>query len=484
LWRYWLVRGHWSEGRSWLARALSEADALPTDEDGIALRARGLAAAGDLATEQADLVAAEPLLQEALTLWRRIDNAEGVAKALNHLGNLYRYRLDYPGARDYLNQALAMRRAVGNERGMAVSLRNLGLLASAQRDYETARTCYEEALPLARRLGDKRVIATLTNALATVAFADGDRPGARRLAEEGFALSRELGDRQTIAEHLTVLAGIGGADGEGAAAVAMLDEALAIWRALGARDAEAASYTTVGEMALSAGDWTSARAYLDAAVAAWRRLGDDAALARVTNLCGWSAVMNGEPALAGRLLEEAVALARSMGEPRQLGASLHSLADHHFWIGDLDAARALYDQSSELSATAGWRNLVWWPALGLGMVARDQGDVTTAVAHFRQAVDVRPRIGFTIFTADCLEEVAGLAARQRAHDDVASLLARAAVLRDEVKVPVAPVRRRVIDAWTGAARVALGPDNWSTTTARAGTADPDALLDRALSSVL
>ncbi|HUQ40706.1 MAG TPA: tetratricopeptide repeat protein [Acidimicrobiales bacterium] len=483
LWRYWLVRGHWSEGRTWLARALSEADALPSDDDGIALRARGLAAAGDLATEQADLAAAEPLLQQALTLWRRIDNAEGVAKALNHLGNLYRYRLDYPAARDHLNQALEMRRAVGNERGMAVSLRNLGLLASAQRDYETARACYTEALPLARRLGDKRVIATLTNALATVAFADGDRRGARRLAEEGFALSRELGDRQTIAEHLTVLAGIGGADGEGTAAVAMLDEALAIWRALGARDAEAASYTTVGELALSAGDWASARAYLDAAVAAWRRLGDEAALARVTNLCGWSAVMNGEPAVAAGLLHEAVELARAMGEPRQLGASLHSLGDHHFWTGDLEGARALYEQSSELSATAGWRNLVWWPALGLGIVAREQGDVVTALGHLRTAVAVRPRIGFTIFTADCLEEVAGLAARQGAHDDVAALLARAAALREDVKVAVAPVRRPVIDGWVDAARDALGQDRWSTTTARAARADADDLLATALDNI-
>ena len=274
LWRYWLVRGDWGGGRSWLERGLADVDLDVPDP----VVARALDAAGALATEQGDHDDAEPMLNYALLQWRALGDPAGTARTLNHLGTLARTRFAYDEARAHLTEALAKSDEAGDPRHRTISLRNLGLLAAQQSDHESARTRYDEALPIARTQGDKRLVATLTHALSRVAFEDGDRVTAGELADEGVALARELGDRQMVAEHLTVLAGIAAADGDSAAAAAHLGEALALWSALGAGHAVAWLHTTLGEMALTASDAAAACSHLNQAVAAWREFGDDAAL--------------------------------------------------------------------------------------------------------------------------------------------------------------------------------------------------------------
>ena len=149
LWRFWLVRGHWAEGRSWLARACRPR--RPRSRDRRCGRARWPRPA--TWPPSRPTTRWQALLDASLELWRELGEPEGMAKALNHLGNLARSRFEYDAARALLTEALDIRRAIGNQRGMAVSLRNLGLLAALQRDYDTARARYKEALPLARRAG-------------------------------------------------------------------------------------------------------------------------------------------------------------------------------------------------------------------------------------------------------------------------------------------------------------------------------------------
>jgi non-specific serine/threonine protein kinase len=502
LWRFWLVRGHWAEGRSWLARGLSATAATKSRS---ALWARALAAAGDLATEQADYDVAKPLLDASLELWRELGEPEGMAKALNHLGNLARSRFEFDAARALLTEALDIRRAIGNQRGIAVSLRNLGLLAALQRDYDTARARYKEALPLARQLGDKRVIATITHAFATVLFADGDRDGAAAAAEEGLALARELDDRQSIAEHLTVLAGVRAAEAKGGAADApageaanvtageaanvtageaavataaaaaeatlreaadgMVAEALAIWKSLGSRDAVAWVRTTLGEMALTSGAVAAAREHLGAGLAAWRAVGDEAAVARLCNLCGWAAMLAGDLDAAEPLLVEAIDLATAAGDDGQLASTLHSFGEVKRWRGDLDAARQAYESSLAVAERTGWKRLLWWPVHGLAAVARAEGRNDDAREQLRRAIGLQTTFGRRPAMADCLEELAAVEVDEGRPGRAARWLGAAAALRRQAGTTIPPVRQaahaRLVTAvagetaaWAGGAALA------------------------------
>jgi predicted ATPase/class 3 adenylate cyclase len=451
LWRFWLVRGHWSEGRSWLSRALETNGEAPTPT-----RARALAAAGDLATEQADYDAAQPLLEEALAVWRSLDEHEGVAKALNHLGNLARARSDHDAARSLLEEALTMRRSVGNERGMAVTLRNLAAVAALQRDYETARSLYDEALMRARRVGEKRVISTVTHALAGVLFDDGDRPVARTLATEGHDIARELGDQQTIADHLVVLAGLHHADGDRNTAVALLDEAIAIGKSLASRDVVAETHTKFGAMALTAGDHDAAMAHFDIAVDAWRALGDAPSVARLLNQRGWAAAMAGRLDDARRVLAEAESRAREIGDAAQLAATLHSRGEVARLAGDNDLARLLLDESRDLARSSSVRQLEWAPLFSLGALARSEGDLEEAHALLVASLAASPRTGWWTHVAETLDELAAVACDQGDGERAASLLGTAASLREERSCEPAPVRQSVGPRVAARARELIG----------------------------
>ncbi len=440
LWRFWLVRGHWTEGREWLTRALAT-NAATRDTT----MARALSAAGDLATEQGDHAAAAPLLAAALELWRELDDAEGTAKALNQLGILARARFEYDAARGLLVDALAIRRSTGNRRGMAVSLRNLGVLAFLQGDHETARSLFEEALPLAREVQDKRVIASITHALAAVIAEDGDRVGAKALGDEGLALARELGDRQLIAEHLLLLAAV-------TDDAALVGKALAIWEALGSRDAEPRAYTTLGSLALAAGRYGEARRHFDTALASWRRLHDDMGVARLLNMAGWAATMTGDLATGTELLDEALYRTRTLGDDGLLSATLHSRGEVARFQGDLAGARPFYEESLEVAQRAGWRRLLWWPMHGLGALARAEGDDQQARAHLGQAVRLCPRVGRRMRLADCLEEIAGVIPPKEG----AALLGAAGALRDAAGVAIPPVRQAAVATLSHALEETLG----------------------------
>src|SRR5215216_8101858 len=97
LWRFWLVRGYYSEGRAHLAAAL----ALPEADEPqhAAWRAKALTGASTLAWRQNDYGPAQQWGEESLALYRTLGDQPGIAQALHTLGNLAQRRGDYPAAR-------------------------------------------------------------------------------------------------------------------------------------------------------------------------------------------------------------------------------------------------------------------------------------------------------------------------------------------------------------------------------------------------
>lgn len=426
LWRYWLVRGNWADGRSWIEQGLEDLDGV--DEE---LIARALDAAGSLATEQGDNEAAEQYLNAALTRWRSLDNPAGTARTLNHLGNLARNRFAYEEARSQLNEALNTAEAADDDRHRAIALRNLGHLAAQQGDQETAGVLYEEALKLARLEGDNRVVATLTHKLSRVAFEDGDRVAAHALADEGHALARDLGDNQMVAEHLTVLAGLATADGDEAAASARLQEAMTLWQRLGTPDAVPWLHTTLGEMALARGDAPAARRHFDQAADAWRLSNDDPALVRALNLSGWSALEAGDYEPATTTLEDAVARSRTIGDAMGLSSVLHTRGELARRVGDGLLARALLEESLSLARESGWRNLLFWPTWSLAALAREEGRLDDAEGLLAEAVMLSPKIARNPRLAQVRDEQALVAELRGDFETAERLNLEAAQLRSQ-----------------------------------------------------
>ena len=235
--RFWITRGHLSEGREWCVRVLEKAGAEErTPEHGKALHAAGV-----MAYFQRDYPAARAQSEKSLAIRRGLKDRLGVASSLSNLAAVADVQGDRPGAQALLEESLVILRQLGDRIGIAGTLNNLGNDAISQGDFVSARALHEESLAVMRELGHRFGIANSLNNLGYVAFEQGDYSAARAWHEKSLAIRRELGNRSGIANSLVGLGAVAHAEGDHSAARALHQEGLVIQCELGDRLGIAAS---------------------------------------------------------------------------------------------------------------------------------------------------------------------------------------------------------------------------------------------------
>ncbi|MFN8590013.1 MAG: tetratricopeptide repeat protein [Thermomicrobiales bacterium] len=234
---FWWVRGHLREGRDRLDGAL-RAVGNPSP----ALRANALSGLGLLLVASGDDTRAKPLYEEALALYRALDDQPGVAEAFENLGIIAANSGDLDLSTTMREEVLELRRTLGDKRGIAVALINLGNVAFLRGNYEQAIGRYEEARVLSVETGDQMIlsIALGNTAGAMIRQRDDKNPDqtgdiesrANTVAREALRLAGELGDHERILDDLFILAEIA-ALREPARAAVLLGAAEAIAEATG-----------------------------------------------------------------------------------------------------------------------------------------------------------------------------------------------------------------------------------------------------------
>ena len=203
-WRFWSVRGYYSEGREYLEKLLNRQD----EQTVSAARAKALYGAGVLAYSQADYVSARTRYAESLSIRRDLGDRQGAAEVLGSLGTVAYDHGDYGAARALYEESLSICRDLGDLEGVAWSLGSLANVAHPQGEYASARALYEESLSLFRKLNQRRGIAWSLIGLGKVAYDQGEHAAARTLYEESLSLCRDLGDKPDIAWSLSSLGNI------------------------------------------------------------------------------------------------------------------------------------------------------------------------------------------------------------------------------------------------------------------------------------
>jgi predicted ATPase/DNA-binding CsgD family transcriptional regulator len=250
LWRFWITRGHLSEGRRWLEAVLAVSGPAPA-----ASRAEVLRGAGFLATAQGDYVAAARFHVASLVLLRGAGDRRGVAEALDSLGVVLTDQGHHVAARHCFEQSLAVMTDLRDDRGVAGALDNLGSVARDQGRLDRAEALHGRALAMRRELGDTRGVALSLSGLGLVAHRRGDARRAAGLHAESLGLFWDLGDAPGVAVGLERLAGVAAALGLATRAARLSGAAEALRERLGAPPAPAHGIAL-------ARDLTSARARL------------------------------------------------------------------------------------------------------------------------------------------------------------------------------------------------------------------------------
>ncbi|MCW5935765.1 MAG: tetratricopeptide repeat protein [Fimbriimonadaceae bacterium] len=311
LWRFWMARGHFTEGRNWCRQAL----ALASGEGPDPARAEALNGAGVLDFMQGEFSAARASFEDSLAEYRALADRQGLASLLNNLGNVAKVLGDFPSARGSYEESLAIRRDIGDKYGTAASLDNLGNVVHNLGDYETAQAHYEESLAIRQEIGDRSGEANALNNLGIAASANGDNQAARAYLEACLQIRTELGDRVGVATALLNLGLVAHEQGDTDAARAFFERSLAIQKETGSRTIESDTHAQLGYLALSLGDTAAASRHQAEGLRVRRDLGDRLGIAGSLEAFAILSVIGGEAELAARLLGAAAALREALGAP-------------------------------------------------------------------------------------------------------------------------------------------------------------------------
>lgn len=220
---FWYSRGHLSEGRAWLDRALAHTRGVP-----VAARCQLLGDATWLARFQGDYKRSVALAEEAMVLAREAGQPEAAIGGMVSLGHIVLEQGDDTRAKAIFEEGLSLARAAGNEQDIVHMLSGLAVVARDQGDYDRATALFEETVDLLRKAGNQGSMANQLAHLSLTALYQGDHGRAETLGQEALALLRQLNIRPGIAFVLTVLGFLALVKGDDARAWELHREALVL----------------------------------------------------------------------------------------------------------------------------------------------------------------------------------------------------------------------------------------------------------------
>jgi predicted ATPase/DNA-binding SARP family transcriptional activator len=175
LYRFWAIRGYYTEGRQWFTRALAADGPVPATT-----RSRALVDAAMLAVIQGDLQEAIAACEQAVTLCQDSGNDAGLAHALGYLGFITTYTGELDRAEALLKESLRISRDASVGWFEYWSLIFLATVTLAQGKYLQAVEFASQSEATLRPVGDREGLAWTLVIRGYAACRQGDYQAASR----------------------------------------------------------------------------------------------------------------------------------------------------------------------------------------------------------------------------------------------------------------------------------------------------------------
>jgi predicted ATPase/DNA-binding SARP family transcriptional activator len=269
--RFWMTRGHLSEGKRWLEEVLSRGGKQER-------RVRALRGLAILLMEQGELARAEELAEEGLSLAVEAGSEYETARTAGLLGDVAAYRDDMDTARARYEQAAESARRAGDDREAAVNLYNLGHVARVQGDLDRADELFEQTHEIFIALDDRVGQGATTLGLAETAQLRGDQSLIPTRLVRALELMVDIGYPGGIVDCLNLIGGFAADTGDPGRAAKVWGTAAALDDKIG-RDAAHPSDAAMQNEALATARSACGEETFDRLWAEGKELGQDEAVA-------------------------------------------------------------------------------------------------------------------------------------------------------------------------------------------------------------
>ena len=224
---YWLVRGLYTEARSWLDRALTLDDAQDRT------RQRLLSALGTIAYVQGDHLVAVAASDEAASLAMQLGGVTEYFEALQAKASAARIKGDLEAAEASLQDALDVALAVDNGVGTSSCRLELAWVAKRTGRYDRADELLAENLPFVRAKGQTRCEGYTLASMADATVQRGRLGDCAADALLGARRALQIGDRRLAVRCLELFSVAAAAGGDQRRAAAILAAGDAAQREMG-----------------------------------------------------------------------------------------------------------------------------------------------------------------------------------------------------------------------------------------------------------
>ncbi len=208
-----------------------------------------------------------PYLEEAVAIFREINNPEAVATGLNNLGYAYASFNRHDKALASYEEALGLRRTLNTPLETATVLNNMGLLFSSIGRHEEAIVRHEEALQIRKAASDRKGIAESLNNTGYAQRTVGEYDQALNNFEETLKIHETLNDRRAVSTGLNNLATVYDTLGQYDKALQYHERALGLRRELNIQADVAVTLNNIGMIQINLGRYDKALAAFEESLA-------------------------------------------------------------------------------------------------------------------------------------------------------------------------------------------------------------------------
>lgn len=375
-----------------LDEALQRYEAIVTDATAANAR-RHLAAAlwgrGRIQGFQTNREAAKASHEQALTIYRELNDAPGEAMASRDLGMNLLQLAEYDAARKMLDRAIELHTQLGDVAGLATSYNNL--VRSVERSSEKDRF-RELAFRYAREAGDKHAECSVMHEWGDEVFQIGDFIQAKEKLTTALACFESLGELSDAGRVLTSLGRLQRAHGQLGSAMDHYQRALEMqlrYQAAGRWGPRGPdplgivqSYNAIAVTYTYMGHFVEALAYYEKALAQAREIKSELTINFLLGQIGGYYLGLAEFEKAAALLEPTLTQTQRAGN---LPIRLRQLSDAYAGLGQLDRALELAERAVAEARSSGVDQLLH--ALGQrAEVLRKRGQFDAAERDLREGI--------------------------------------------------------------------------------------------------
>ncbi len=344
--------------------------------------------------------------EEALSLWRSIEDRLGEAGALTSAAGVYNSLGEKKKAVAYFQEAIELWKKAGNGEGQAKALSGIVGVYYALGEHRQALDCLNQSLDLYRSLKDQGGEATVLKDIGVIYFALGEPQKALDYYDLSLPMLRAANDRGGEASALNNIGATYRVMGEPQQALEYFKQALSLQRSVEDPRGEAIMITNIGALYYRLGDVQQALDYYDQALPLRRKAGDIAGQAITLSAIGAAHLALGDTQRSLERVKQALSLVQGGQYRPEEAQALTVTAAVSSTIGNNQQALGYLHRALELWRAIGERQGESSALIRMGRIYRELGEWRLALKYLEEALKLARDIGETGTEAVALADVA------------------------------------------------------------------------------